>query len=127
MSFLTSRPTYRPALETLEDRRVPTTLAGLENGPAPQHIDFFDSATPATIFSRLTITNVVAGDTVEAIAFRPATGGLYALGVNSTSGRIYTLNESTAAATLVSPLTGFGLTGVGPVSGTNFSIRFDPV
>jgi hypothetical protein len=26
---------------------VPTPLAGLENGPTPQHLDFFDSATPA--------------------------------------------------------------------------------
>jgi hypothetical protein len=111
----------------LEDRRVPTTLVGLENGPAPQHIDFFDSATPANIFSRLTITNVVAGDTIVSIAFRPATGGLYALGVNSTSGRIYTLNEATAAASLVSPVVGFGLTGLGPVSGSAFSISFDPV
>lgn len=127
MSLLTSRPSYRPAIETLEDRRVPTTLAGLENGPAPQHIDFFDSATPATIFSRLTITNVVAGDSIVSIAFRPATGGLFALGVNAASGRIYSLNEATAAASLVSPIVGFGLTGLGPVSGSAFSISFDPV
>ncbi len=121
-----TRTPYRPRLEALEDRRVPSTLAGLENGPAPQHLDFFDSATPATIFSRIPITNVLPGDTIESIAFRPATGGLYALGVNSTSGRIYVLNQATGAAALLSPAGGFGLTGLGPVAGMGFSIKFDP-
>jgi hypothetical protein len=130
MPLHTSPAPYRPFLELLEDRRVPTTLAGLENGAAPQRIVFFDSATPARIFSQLTITNVLAGDTIQSISFRPATGGLYALGVNSNTGtgRIYALNEATAAATLLSPLTGFGLaTVLGPAAGGSFSITFDPV
>src|SRR5258707_7437066 len=129
MTFATSRKPYRPSLELLEDRRVPTTLAGLENGAAPQRIDFFDSATPGKIFSRLTITTVLSGDSIESIAFRPATGGLYALGVNSntSTGRIYALNQATAAATLLGPASGFGLTTVlGPVAGAGFSITFDP-
>jgi hypothetical protein len=126
MSQPSPRKAYRPSVELLEDRRVPTTLAGLENSPSPQHLDFFDSATPANIFSRLTITNVAAGDIIESVAFRPATGGLYALGVNATSGRIYTLNEASGAATLLTPVTGFTLTGIGPVSGSSFSISFDP-
>jgi hypothetical protein len=130
MPFHTSPKPYRPFLEPLEDRRVPTTIAGLENGFAPQKIDFFDSATPARIFSQLRITNVVSGDTIQSIAFRPATGGLYAIGVNinTGTGRIYILNQVTAAATLLSPVIGFGLsTPLFPAAGNSFSITFDPV
>jgi len=61
----------------------------------------FDSATPATISSTVAITGLVNGDAVEGIDFRPANGVLYALGINGSTGRIYTINLTTGVATQV--------------------------
>jgi hypothetical protein len=61
----------------------------------------FDSATPGTITSSLPIAGL-SGDVLQGIDFRPANGVLYALGINGTVGRIYTINLATGAATLVS-------------------------
>ena len=61
----------------------------------------FDSATPATISSTVAITGLVAGDAVEGIDFRPANGVLYALGINGSTGRIYTIDLTTGVATQV--------------------------
>jgi hypothetical protein len=64
-----------------------------------------DSAAPGTILATIPITGLVSGDDVHGIDCRPATGVLYALGINNTSGtdtgRIYTINLSTGAATQV--------------------------
>ena len=75
----------------------------------------FDSATPGTVSVPRAITGLQAGETVKGIDFRPATLQLYALG---STGRLYTVNLTTGAATQVgSPLT---------LSGTDFGFDFNP-
>jgi hypothetical protein len=63
----------------------------------------FDSNTPGTIFSSLPVTGIASGQVIEGLDFRPATGGLYALGYNAGTGeaQIYILNKGTGAATPV--------------------------
>jgi hypothetical protein len=81
-------------------------------------LERFDSSTPGTIFGALGITGLQAGETVLGIDFRPATGGLYALGSTS---RLYTINPATGAATQV------GSAGAFTLSGTAFGFDFNPV
>ena len=61
----------------------------------------FDRATPATIRTTATVTGLQSGENLMGIDYRPADGQLY--GVGST-GRIYTINGTTGAATLKSTL-----------------------
>ncbi|MGI8820752.1 MAG: DUF4394 domain-containing protein [Chthoniobacterales bacterium] len=77
----------------------------------------FDSATPQTITSTVTITGVPAGESLVGIDFRPATGGLFAL---SDASRIYSINEQTGLATAV------GAGGAFTLVGTSFGFDFNP-
>jgi hypothetical protein len=97
----------------------------------------FDSATPGTVDTIGTITGLVSGDQLTGIDFRPSLGPsngvLYALGVNASAGtgRLYTVNTSTAVVTPQSalapdpadpfPFTYSGLTSV------LHGVDFDPV
>jgi Domain of unknown function (DUF4394) len=58
----------------------------------------FDSSTPGTVTTVGALTGLQGGDNIFAIDFRPATGQLYGIG---TSGQLYTINTTTAAATPV--------------------------
>lgn len=98
----------------------------------------FDSATPSTVAAVGGVTGLVAGDTLVGIDFRPSlgpnNGRLYAVGFNSTngSGRIYTLNTTTGAATLVSTLAADPADVAMPfpfttVMGLFFGVDFNPV
>ena len=64
----------------------------------------FDSAAPGTA-SVASIGGLVSGDVIEGIDFRPSNGVLYALVITHTvgadTGRIYTIDIATAAATVV--------------------------
>lgn len=62
----------------------------------------FNEATPATT-STQAITGVTAGEQLVGIDFRPATGQLYALGVNATTnlGSVYVLDPTTGIAAAV--------------------------
>ena len=77
----------------------------------------FDSATPGTISSSVGITGLQAGETLLGFDYRPATGGLYAIGSTS---RLYLINTSTGAATQV------GSAGAFTLSGTSFGVDFNP-
>ena len=86
----------------------------------------FDSATPATFTTIAGLTGVVAGQSIRAIDFRPATGTLYALSSSTAAAtdlaaQLYTVNLATGALTAV----GSGLTLVGGNS-TTVSIDFNP-
>jgi hypothetical protein len=104
----------------------------------------FDSATPGTISTIGPVTGLTAGDTLVGIDRRPqALGGaipgpnngrIYGVGVNPATGaaRIYTLNESTGAATLVSTFAADPADTTAPfpfatVAGTSFGVDFNPV
>ena len=79
----------------------------------------FDTATPLNAAAPINITGLIgANETILGIDRRPATGVLYGLG---SSGRLYTLNTLTGAATFASQISGATL------SGTAFGIDFNPV
>lgn len=78
-----------------------TSVIGLT--AAGQLVRFLDTAT-ANTSTPVAITGVRLGDTLVAIDFRPATGQLYALGVEAaggTFGTLYLLDPQTGAATIV--------------------------
>jgi len=77
----------------------------------------FNSARPNTILASFPITGLQAGENLIGIDVRPANGLLYATG---STGRNYTINTVTGAATFVSQLST-------PPSGTNFGYDFNPV
>ncbi|CAN5761989.1 DUF4394 domain-containing protein [soil metagenome] len=98
----------------------PITVLSTQTGATPsQQIATFDSATPGTFGSNVTITGLMAGDRLVGIDRRPANGLIYGVGLNGTTGRIYTINATTGVATLVSTI------GV-QVNGTNFGVDFNP-
>ena len=79
----------------------------------------FDTETPLNAAAPITITGLIgANETILGIDRRPATGVLYGLG---SSGRLYTLNTLTGAATFASQISGATL------SGTAFGVDFNPV
>jgi trimeric autotransporter adhesin len=59
----------------------------------------FASDRPQTILDRVTVTGLVAGDPLVAIATRPSNGRLYGV---SREGRLYVINARTGVATLIS-------------------------
>ncbi len=65
------------------------------------------------------VTGLQSGETLSGLDVRPATNALYALG---STGRLYTLNPATGAATMV----GSGPLGTLP-AGTAFGVDFNPV
>ena len=83
------RRQYLPCVERLENRWLPTTIVALPVGA--NNLIRFDALTPNVTTDIGPVTNLVAGDTLVNIDFRPATGGLYGLGLN---GRQHTFTSS---------------------------------
>lgn len=77
----------------------------------------FSAASPGTVSVIGTLGGLAQGESVLGLDFRPADGRLYALG---SANRVYTINTTTAAATLVSTLSV-------PVTGSVFGFDFNPV
>jgi hypothetical protein len=77
----------------------------------------FNSAAPQKLCTAAAITGLTAGDNVVGMDVRPANGMLYAL---ANSGRLYTINSATAAAT-------GGQTVSVSLDGTAFGVDFNPV
>src|SRR3712207_4408284 len=92
----TRRRRNRVGVEPLEDRQLLATLVALTTANS---LVRFDSAAPGTLLGSATplpITGLQAGETLQGIDFRPASGQLYALGSTS---RLYVVNPTTGAAT----------------------------
>src|SRR5262249_29552696 len=71
------------------------------------------------------VTGLQAGDKLVGIDYRPATGQLYALGVNGASGRLYTIKPLTGAATPVG--TAFTMPqAAGASAGKDYGLGFNP-
>jgi hypothetical protein len=118
----------RPALEELEDRRVPATAFGLTtmNG-----LFTFDTTTPNQTSTPVAITGLAANEQLLGIDIRPADGKLYALGqvTNTTDLRLYVINTQTGAATQVgnAPLVLDTARVTNPSDlGTAFGLDFNP-
>jgi Domain of unknown function (DUF4394) len=85
----------------------------------------FRAAAPGTIISTLSVKGLQAGDTLVGIDYRPAKGQLYAMGVSGSTGRLYTINPVTGAATAVG--TGFALPqSAGAAVGKDYGFDFNP-
>jgi len=111
------------------DRTVPAEISGqLVYGlTSNNNLIAFDSDAPGIIRTAVAITGVVAGQTLVGTDFRPATGELYALGYNATTGeaQLYTLNTATAVATAVGAVSMLEL-GMGDV-GFDFNPTVDRI
>ena len=77
----------------------------------------FDSATPGTIATNVTITNLAANEVIVGIDRRAANGQLYGI---SNQNRVYLINLSTGQATLSSTLNM-------NIAGSGFGVDFNPV
>jgi hypothetical protein len=107
----------QPRLETLEDRRVLSTIVGLAAGNL---LLTFDSADPGTITSAKRIGGLKERVEFSDIDFRPATGELY--GLSDTANSVYKINLSTGMASRVGP----GMFSPA-LQGKNFGMDFNPV
>lgn len=77
----------------------------------------FGALRPDIVFNSPTVSGLQPGEKIEGIDFRPADSILYALG---SSGRVYTLNLTSGAATAV------GTTPFATLTGTAFGWDFNP-
>jgi len=87
----------------------------------------FDRANPGTIRSNVLVTGLQSGENLVGIDVRPADGMLY--GVGST-GRLYTLDAATGAATNKSRLTADAADTTEPftaLAGASFGVDFNPM
>ena len=78
-------------------------LAQTSYGISTNDLVSFNISTPGTVSTVGAFSGLVSGQSIVGLDFRPATGELYALGYNSTtgSGRLYTINLATALASPV--------------------------
>lgn len=100
------------------------TVVALTSG---NRLLFFQPATPGTITRTVTVTNLQPGEILLGIDQRPANGQLYAVG---STGRLYTLDTTTGAATLVASLAADPADATNPftaLNGTAFGVDFNPV
>ena len=82
---------------------------------------------PAQLAAPVTISGLQVAETVLGIDFRPADGLLYAVG---STGRLYTIDVATGAATHIAALAADAADATEPfpaLSGTNFGVDFNPV
>jgi hypothetical protein len=87
----------------------------------------YNIAAPITARTNVAVTGLQSGENLLGIDFRPADGQLY--GVGST-GRIYTLDGATGAATVKSTLSADATDTTLPftaLAGTGFGVDFNPV
>lgn len=77
----------------------------------------FNAGQPGRILATLSISGLQAGETLLGVDYRVSKDQLYALG---SSGRLYTLNEDTGAATVV------GMPFSVKLDGTQFGFDFNP-
>src|SRR5262249_7862905 len=85
----------------------------------------FSADKPGKFTSARSVTGLQAGDKLAGIDFRPATGQLFAMGANGATGRLYTINPMTGAATPVG--TGFSMPqSAGAAAGKDYGFDFNP-
>jgi len=87
----------------------------------------FTTAAPQKLCTTTTVTGLGTGENILGIDTRPADGAVYALG---SSGKIYTIDTGTGAATVKSTLAADPADAVDPftgLQGTEFGVDFNPV
>ena len=103
---------------------IPTaTVFGLTSGNT---LVSFKVSSPGTFDTSTAITGLQGGENVIGIDFRPANGKLYAA---TSGGRVYTINPTTAVATLAVTLAADANDTTNPftaIMGTNFGVDVNP-
>jgi len=87
----------------------------------------FNRNAPGTVRTTVAVTGLQSGENLIGIDFRPTNGLLYAVG---SSGRIYTLDTASGAATLKATLAADAADTTTPftaLAGTEFGLDFNPV
>src|SRR5262249_32419660 len=85
----------------------------------------FSADKPGKISGARPVKGLQVGDKLAGIDYRPAKGQLYALGVNGSTGRVYTINAATGAATAVGA--GFSMPqSAGATAGKEYGFDFNP-
>jgi hypothetical protein len=87
----------------------------------------FNRDTPAAVRTNVVVSGLQNGENLLGIDVRPADGQLYAL---ASSGRLYTINPATGAATLKATLSADAADTSAPftaLAGTDFGVDFNPV
>ena len=87
----------------------------------------FNRDTPAAIRTTMAVTGLQSGENLLGIDYRPADGLLYGVG---SSGRLYTIDPATGAATLKSTLAADATDTSAPftaLAGSDFGVDFNPV
>ena len=96
----------------------------------PPHLVAFEAASPVVFTSDAAITGISVGETVIGMDVSPRNGGLYLVTEDSGTGRVYSLDPTTAVATLVGAMAAdptdtsapyTGLTTVGSPWGVDFN------
>lgn len=104
------------------------TAVGLNGTLTAPTLFTFSLRDPNTITTPVAVTGLAMGDQLLGIDVRPATGDLYGFVRNGTSGKLYTINPDTGAATLESTLT--NAIAMGPAlvfdAAKVYSIDFNP-
>jgi hypothetical protein len=82
---------------------LPTASAQTIFALSQNQLISFEAASPTAVLSATAITGIAAGQSIEGLDFRPATGQLYAFGYNQTTGeaRLYTIDRATGAASAI--------------------------
>lgn len=103
-------------------RAEPDTVTALGVGADQNSLFQFDIRSPTSPLAPIPVNGLTAGDTLVGIDFRPLDGALYAVAVNATTVRTYTIVPTTGVATLV------GAATVNTIAGaTAYGMSFDPV
>jgi trimeric autotransporter adhesin len=120
----TDRVSGVAAVPSVATPAADSSVVALINGSSL--VRFARNAPPAAA-APIAITGLTSGETLLAIDFRPATGVLYGLG---SAGRLYTIEPTTAVASVASTLVADPADATEPftaLSGTSFGIDFNPV
>jgi hypothetical protein len=91
-----ARRYFRPSLECLEGRCVPSTLVALSND---NHLLTFDTSSTGTV-TDVAVSGLQPSDPLAAIAFRPSDGQLFGVGRTY----LYRLDTGTGGASLIGGL-----------------------
>ena len=95
---------------------------GLTGSLAGSSLIRFDTATPGGAVSVGALTGVTSGFSIRAIDFRPSTGELFSIGVDSTkNGRLFRVNTTTGAFTAIGSSFAFASN-----ADSRVSMDFDP-
>jgi hypothetical protein len=116
---------------------VVAAFAATSAGAVHQSADFFgltgqnrligfSAASPGEIESNVEVSGLQSGESLVGIDFRPVDGKLWAVGKLGSTGRMYTIDPESAAASLVAMLV--NASGGAPIAlqGSSFGLDFNP-